>query len=144
MSETDKPEKPKEAAVCVRDIEAEIRRKILSRDPRYGIEAYKYTYEALSYTQHMMGRDRRFRLKDRHVTGRELLEGIRRCALEQFGPLAMTVFSSWGVRRTEDFGEIVFNLVENDLLGKTETDAREDFANGFDFKEAFGGPIRIK
>jgi len=61
-----------------------------------------------------------------------------------FGPLAPTVFRSWRVRRTEDFGEIVFNLVERGLLGKTEKDAREDFAGGFDFDQAFEGPVKVE
>ena len=75
------------------------------------------------------------------MSGKELLEGIREYAAQQFGPLAPTVFRSWGVRRTEDFGEIVFNLVESGLLGKTESDSREDFADGFDFDQAFDGPF---
>ena len=61
-----------------------------------------------------------------------------------FGPLAPAVFRSWRVRRTEDFGEIVFNLVEHGLLGKTENDAREDFAGGFDFDQAFEGPFKAE
>ena len=128
---------------AIRDVEVEIRQKIISRDARYGIEAYKYVYEALDYTQRMLGRHKRSKLQDRHVTGRELLDGIRKHAIEHFGPLALTVFSSWGVHRTEDFGEIVFNLVENDLLGKTQSDSRQEFTDAYNFEEAFGGPIRL-
>jgi uncharacterized repeat protein (TIGR04138 family) len=79
-----------------------------------------------------------------HVTGQELLEGIRDLALNQFGPLAKTVFDHWGVKRCEDFGEIVFNMVEVGLLGKTEKDSRADFAGGYDFDEAFVKPFLPK
>jgi len=103
---------------------------ILKKDARYAREAYAFVYEALEYTIKRIG-------ERRHVTGQELLEGIRDYALEQFGPMGKTVFYTWGVRTSEDFGEIVFNLVENGLLGKTEKDSREDFKNGFDFEKVF-------
>ena len=74
----------------------------------------------------------------------ELIEGIRDYATELFGPLAPTVFRNWGLTATQDFGDIVFNLVENDLLNKTDADRREDFANGFDFDTAFDGPVEVK
>ncbi len=80
--------------------------------------------------------------KPRHVSGQELLDGLREFALEEFGPMAQTVLGGWGVRRTEDFGEIVFNLVEAGLLGKTDQDSRADFANGYDFDDAFRNPFR--
>ena len=78
-----------------------------------------------------------FRSEPRHVNGGELLDGIRDLALNRFGPMAKTVFQQWGVERTEDFGEIVFQLVEQGLLGKTEADKRSDFARGYDFDDTF-------
>ena len=77
----------------------------------------------------------------RHVTGQELLEGIRGYALTQFGPMVELVFAEWGVHRCEDFGEIVFNMVDIGLLGKTEQDSREDFQNGYNFHDAFRKPF---
>jgi uncharacterized repeat protein (TIGR04138 family) len=73
------------------------------------------------------------------VNGRELLDGIRECAHEQFAPLAKLVLNHWGVERTEDFGEIVFNLVEIGLLNRRPDDTRLDFADGYDFAQAFEG-----
>ena len=70
------------------------------------------------------------------------MDGMRRYALENYGPMAKTLLNEWGVNSTEDFGEIVFNLVENNLLAKTEEDSREDFGNGFDFDEAFIAPYQ--
>jgi len=80
--------------------------------------------------------------KVRHVTGRELLEGIRAYATESFGFLARTVLAEWGVSRTQDFGDIVFNLVEAGLLSRTEKDTKSDFADVYDFAEAFEAEFR--
>jgi uncharacterized repeat protein (TIGR04138 family) len=127
------------------DLETAIRRQIIARDPRYELAAYFFIYEALAYTQKALGRDTgNLPPAQRHVTGQELLNGIREYAMQMFGPLAPVVFRSWRVRRTEDFGEIVFNLVERGLLGKTESDMREDFAGGFDFDQAFEGPFKVE
>jgi uncharacterized repeat protein (TIGR04138 family) len=101
------------------------------RDPRYRPEAYHFMFEALDFTITMRGGARR------HVSGPEIMEGVRRLALEQFGFLARPVFLHWGITRTDDFGEIVFNLIKSDLLQKTADDRKEDFFGLFDFEEAF-------
>jgi uncharacterized repeat protein (TIGR04138 family) len=106
--------------------------------------------EALDHTQKLINKatksesraaaDEPAEGKVRHVTGQELLAGIRSYALDQYGPMTLTVLGEWGVRRCEDFGEIVFNMVENHLLAKTKKDSREDFKGGYDFEEAFRRP----
>ena len=73
----------------------------------------------------------------RHITWQELLQGIRTYGLDQFGPLTQHVFKHWGITTTEDFGRIVFLLVEAHLLKKTEEDSIADFQNVYDFSEAF-------
>ena len=113
---------------------------ILAKDPRYESEAYLFVKDALDYTQKLVIKPSRDEV--RHVSGQELLEGIRAFALTQFGPMTPTVFEEWGIRRCEDFGEIVFNMVEIGLLGKTEKDSRADFQSGYDFDEAFRKPFR--
>jgi uncharacterized repeat protein (TIGR04138 family) len=70
------------------------------------------------------------------------LEGIRHYSLEQFGPMVPTVLGEWGIRSCEDVGEVVFNMVEANLLAKTDTDSREDFKGVYDFEEAFVKPYR--
>ena len=117
------------------DVEAALR-TILANDPRYPLEAYIFVRESLDHTIAL-------RSEPGHVRGQELLEGLRHLAIQQFGPLALSVFKSWGVRRTEDIGEIVFNMVDIGILGKTEEDSRADFADGFDFDEAFGNVLAI-
>ena len=112
---------------------------IRAKDPRYARDAYQFVREALDYTQKTIGRENRGRI--RHVSGQELLGGIRGFALAQFGPMAMTVFEEWGIHKCHDFGEIVFNMVENGLLAKTDKDSRADFDGGYDFYEAFRRPF---
>lgn len=104
--------------------------EIIKKDPRYKYDAYVFVMEALWFTQNKLKRKG-------HVTGRELSEGIRNFAIEQYGPMAKAVFKHWGIRTTEDFGEIVFNMVENGLMSKTEKDSRNDFKNIYGFQEAF-------
>ncbi len=113
--------------------------EILARDTRYARDAYYFMREALDHTQKQQLKTRK--AEPRHVTGQELLEGIRQFALDQFGPMTLTVLDEWGVRRCEDFGEIVFNMVDAHLLGKTDKDSREDFKGGYDFHEAFRKPF---
>jgi len=112
--------------------------KILAKDPRYTREAYTFVREALDFTQKLIVKETRGQI--RHVTGQELIDGIRQFALQQFGPMAATVFEEWGVRNCRDFGEIVFNMVEIGLLAKTDKDSRDDFQNGYDFTDAFRKP----
>ena len=116
--------------------------KIQGKDPRYHREAYLFVREALDHTQKTIGKDPRGRI--RHVTGQELLAGIREFALQQFGPMAKTVLEDWGIHYGEDFGEIVFNMIEVGWLAKTSKDSRADFAHGYDFDEAFRKPFLPK
>jgi uncharacterized repeat protein (TIGR04138 family) len=112
---------------------------VLAKDSRYPREAYVFVREALDYTQKLAGKEARGTI--RHVSGQELLEGIRKFALNQFGPMTTTVFEEWNIRHCLDFGEIVFNMVEIGLLAKTEKDTRDDFQNGYDFTDAFRKPF---
>ena len=114
--------------------------KILREDTRYDEHAYYFLREALDFTIKLLAKPAGGTA--RHVSGGELLEGIRQYALQEYGPMAKTVLGRWGVRRCEDFGEIVFHLVEHGILGKTDQDRREDFAGGYDFDEAFRQPFR--
>ncbi|MHC4390276.1 MAG: Minf_1886 family protein [Planctomycetota bacterium] len=104
-------------------------RELVKRDGRYQVEAYVFVFEALQHTLNTLG-------EERHVSGQELCHGIREKALDSFGPLARCVFRQWGVLRTDDFGVIVFNLIEIGLMGKNDNDRLEDFHDVFDLDEA--------
>ena len=116
----------------------EVVQRIVVGDPRYHPDSYGFLREALDFTQKQIGRENHGRV--RHVTGQELLQGIREFALAQFGPMARTVLEEWGVHSCADFGEMVFNMVESGLLSKTDKDSRVDFQDGYDFTEAFCRP----
>jgi uncharacterized repeat protein (TIGR04138 family) len=116
----------------------EVVEKLYGQDPRFARDAYHFTREALDFTQKLISRENKGTV--RHVTGQELLEGIRQFALQQYGPMTATVLEEWGVKNCAAFGEIVFNMVESGLLAKTDKDTREDFTHGYDFTEAFRRP----
>ena len=121
--------------------------EVALRDPRYAYEAYEFIDRALQHTLRNLGRDRIAgavagdpRL---HVSGRELLEGIRTLALAEFGLLARTVFGQWGIQRTEDFGNLVFNLIEAGLMSRSDDDTLDDFRDVYNFDEAFDYRIQL-
>ncbi|MDD4267372.1 MAG: hypothetical protein GXY25_03060 [Pirellulaceae bacterium] len=133
--------------------------QLLQQDRRYRLEAYMFVFEALSYAQDVMGmgsecasepvtgieeEDDEAEGPQRHVTGQELCEAIRRFALQQFGLMAKTVLNSWGVYKTGDFGEIVFNMIKIGRMRKTPHDRREDFDEVYDFETAFDEEFRIQ
>ena len=117
----------------------EILEKIVATDSRYQRDGYFFLREALDHTQKIVSKSKKNEI--RHVSGQELLAGIRDYALSQFGPMTVTVLEEWGIRSCEDFGEMVFNMVANNLLAKTENDTREDFKEGYRFEEAFRKPF---
>ena len=123
---------------------AESLKQVLQRDPRYPVQAYEFVSEALSYAHEVMGLGRSEKgassesgdEPERHLTGQELCEAGRRLALDQFGMMAKTVLNSWGIHSTGDIGEIVYNMIDADLMRKSAADRREDFDDVFDFQTA--------
>lgn len=123
----------------------EIINLICKEDARYEKKAYSFIREGLDYAvKELKKRDAERSRQSLHVSGAELLQGIRAYALDQYGPLALTVLNSWGVTRCGDFGEIVFNLIEYNVFSKTENDRREDFAEVYTFEDAFVKPFLPK
>jgi uncharacterized repeat protein (TIGR04138 family) len=106
---------------------------------RFHPDAYRFVFEALQHTQEKLKRPkpRDPDDEDAHITGQELLEGIRELAVKRFGLLARTVFEQWSVRSTADFGRIVFELVERGEMRKTDRDTLSDFVDVFDFEDVF-------
>ena len=122
---------------------AEIVELIRKEDARFDKKAYFFVRQGLDHTvKNLKKTDSDRAPKSPHVSGRELLEGLRAFALDQFGPLAKTVLDSWGIHQSADFGDIVFNLIEYKVFSKTDSDRREDFANVYDFEEVFVKPFR--
>jgi len=130
--------------------------ELVRRDPRYAYEAYEFVFAALAHTQKLLGRVPQEPAGEpaeeppeesvgveHHVSGPELLDGIRDLALREFGLMARTVFRMWGIESTGDFGEIVFNLIEANLMSKTEGDSRADFVGVYDLDQALVHDYRI-
>ena len=109
----------------------EMLRSIREKDPRFTAEAYAFTFQGLDYTMHEM------KGKRQHVTGQDLLEGIRRLAAKEFGRLAPMVFRAWGIRASRDFGDIVYNLIDAGVMSRRDEDRKEDFEGGWDLSTAF-------
>jgi uncharacterized repeat protein (TIGR04138 family) len=117
--------------------------QICKEDARYDRKAYDFVRIGLDHTVKEIRKKEGARSgRARHVSGPELLDGLRSFALEQYGPLSKTVLNSWGVHACKDFGEIVFNLIEYNAFSKTESDRREDFADLYDFDEVFVRPFQ--
>ncbi len=116
---------------------------ICKEDTRFDRKAYDFVRLGLDHTvKEMRKKDAERTERSRHVSGPELLHGLRVYALEQYGPLTKTVLNTWGITRCSDFGDIVFNLIEYNIFSKTENDCREDFADIYDFDDAFVKPFR--
>jgi uncharacterized repeat protein (TIGR04138 family) len=112
--------------------------EVLAREPRYDRAAYHFLREALDFT---LKERKKATGKSGHVSGPVLLDGLRRYALKQFGPMVPTVFEYWGIRETEDFGHMVFALIEAEIFGKSATDKLEDFKDVYSFRDAFVAPF---
>lgn len=127
----------------MQDLEfSEVVELICKEDNRFDRKAYAFVRQALDSTVKDLKKKQPDRTsRSQHVTGAELVEGIRTYALEQYGPLAKTVLNAWGITRCRDFGDIVFNLIEYNVFSKTENDRREDFTDLYGFDEAFVKPF---
>ena len=102
---------------------------------RYAREAYGFVVAALGATVRSLPPARREDPATRHLSGRELLEGVVSMARREFGALAPMVFREWGVASGEDVGEIVFELVHCGQLSARPEDTLEDFRGGPDLLE---------
>jgi uncharacterized repeat protein (TIGR04138 family) len=126
---------------------------LIAKHTRYPVEAFVFVQQGLDYTvkqlhgempEHMQGQPHDPRdHPERHVSGRQLCMGLRDYAIDQYGLLARPVLKRWGVRRSEDFGQIVFAMVEAGLMFKTDSDSLDDFRDVFDFAEAFSPSLSL-
>lgn len=106
---------------------------------QYHPNAYDFVFEALQQAQELYARPvtNESEQEEAHVSGQELLEGVRILALKQLGLMTTTVFKQWGITTTKDFGKIVFEMIEHGRMRKTENDRLEDFVDLYDFDQVF-------
>jgi len=112
---------------------------IIRREGRYDAHAYFFLKDSLDFTLKRVMEETGG--KGRHVSGKELLEGFRDLALEQFGPMAATLMDEWGVMECRDVGNMVFLLIEEQVFGRQDSDKPEDFDSAFDFRKALREPF---
>ncbi len=105
--------------------------QIAKEDARYSISAIKFVYEGLGYTAKNVATE------PKHVTGQTLCDGLRKLAIEKWGRLAMLVLNTWGLKTTNDFGEIVYLMIKHEWMSAQPTDSIDDFNNVYDFKTVF-------
>jgi uncharacterized repeat protein (TIGR04138 family) len=131
--------------------------KLLQEDRRYTFDAYVFVFESLKFAHESLGmggqrlaeseeeetEEGGATAAERHLSGQQLCEAIRRYALDQYGYMAQCVLKSWGVTSTSDFGEIVFNLIRIEQMRKTKHDRREHFDNVFDFDTGLRQDFKI-
>ncbi|MFD2257384.1 Minf_1886 family protein [Luteolibacter algae] len=115
---------------------------ILQRESRYDGQAYFFLKDALDFTLKRFMESSHG--KGRHVSGEELLGGFRDFAIEQFGPMAVTLMEEWGVNECRDIGNMVFRMIEEQVFGKQDSDKPEDFEGSFDLKSALREPFEPK
>ena len=113
--------------------------EICKKDRRFSVNSYFFILDALRVSA------KEIQMKKpehaRHLSGRELSNGIKDYALKRFGCMSYTVMDLWGISQTADFGSIVYNLIDVGLLGKSGDDSINDFNNIFDFESAFLKPF---
>lgn len=108
---------------------------LVRTDPRYPVEAYEFVCDAVPFTQELLDREPHEYddpNTDYHISGAELVRGACELAIQEFGMMASTVFRQWNVRRTDDIGNIVFNLIRAERLSQSEDDEPADFHDLFD------------
>lgn len=116
--------------------------ELLKQDARYHLQAYQFVRDALGYAQRVLQMPASDVASQKgegehHITGQQLCEAIRQYSLNQYGYMAKVVLNSWGVYKTGDFGEIVYNLIRIKQMKKSREDRREDFDEVYDFETAF-------
>jgi uncharacterized repeat protein (TIGR04138 family) len=112
-------------------------RRLAAKAGPYPPEAYHFVRDGLGRTMELVHGQPGAPEGDRHVSGQQLCMGLREYAIERYGMMACSVLLSWHVERTDDFGRIVFAMIDAGLLSKTSRDSLEDFRGVFDFHEAF-------
>jgi uncharacterized repeat protein (TIGR04138 family) len=135
------PSSPKSVQAAIQAAQAAAQHKLWlslrAAAPAYAPEAFRFIQDGLGHTAKMVHGEAGSPNESRHVSGQQLCLGLRDYAVQQYGLLAKTVLNRWNIRKTEDFGRLVFAMIETGLMRKTDEDSFEDFVNVFDFDEAF-------
>ena len=131
--------------------------QLVSQDPRYPVEAYQFVRDALAFAADSLEleshdyNDPEFDVetanhnarRERHLSGQQLCEAIRRYSLNQFGYMAKVVLKNWNIDQTSCFGDIVYNMISAGIMKKSSRDKRAHFDGVFRFDEVFENDFEI-
>jgi uncharacterized repeat protein (TIGR04138 family) len=118
-------------------------KQIRAKAGPYPQEAFQFVREGLAHTVKTVHGEGAVpeadppKGRERHVSGQQLCLGLKDYALHKYGMLARTVLGRWGVRRTDDFGRIVFAMIDAGLMRKSDDDRLDDFRSVYEFDEVF-------
>ncbi len=113
-------------------------KEVCAKDARYSPDAYQYLREVLDFT---VKRIMEAEGQPRHVSGEELMLSFRDYTLQEFGPMSHSLLKEWGLKKTLDVGEMVFNLIDVGEFSKEDGDSLNDFKLIYSFKDAFDAPF---
>lgn len=121
--------------------------KQIAQDAGYTVDAFMFVQRGLDYSVRRIHGEETAQAvinemddeapSSRHISGQQLCHGLRDFAKREYGLLARSVLARWRVHRSEDFGRIVFAMVDAGLMHKTADDTIDDFIDVFSFEEAF-------
>lgn len=112
--------------------------EICEHDHRFHADSYNFLKDALDFTLKRIVDEES---QPRHVNGAELMLGFRDYTLQEFGPMSKPILKEWGITKTRDVGDMVFNLIGASVFSKEEGDSPSDFDKIYSFKEAFEKPF---
>lgn len=117
-------------------------KELRSKVGPYPPEAYEFVRQGLAHTSQIVHGEKDPG-ENRHVSGQQLCLGLKDYAIKQYGLLARTVLGRWNIHRTDDFGRIVFGMIDQGLMRKTDEDTIDDFRGVYDFGEVFAEPEHV-
>ncbi|MCP4376046.1 MAG: hypothetical protein GY794_07725 [bacterium] len=124
--------------------------EVIRKDGRYPLEAYAFLHDALGHAvSDVYGSDVPLAQDPEaegahHVSGEQLCYAMRDLAIERWGRLAEPVLSKWNIHATIDLGNMVYLLVDNLFMRKTDDDSVEDFRDVYLFKDAFNVAMDLR
>ena len=115
-------------------------RLIMEDDDTYPPEAYEFIRQSVSYAQRKKSQHE----ESNQVSTAELVLEIKNYALKEYGPMAFYLLKKWSIDSTDDFGNIIYNLIEYKIFGEGDHDQRQDFNNAYNFHDVFMKPYKAK